>query len=92
MSTIIILSGLVIFIYFIHRVFSKSRIEKKLQDVKTSIEVKKEIIKELDKLSKFPKFIPFYEWHGFRKGLHHENRLYFDTNGKKGVKPKKWKA
>lgn len=43
------------------------------------------------KFEKYPKFIPFYEWHGFLKGLQSENRKYVLSGGKIGIKPKRWK-
>lgn len=39
---------------------------------------------------KYPQFIPFYEWHGFLNGLHPESLKWYLTNGKQGIKPKRW--
>jgi hypothetical protein len=39
-------------------------------------------------VSKYPLFIPFYEYHAFWRGLHWENKLFYTSKGKFGRCPK----
>jgi hypothetical protein len=86
MTTLFILLSLAIIVFFIYKSFKFNKeitpeyIERKVAALKA----------ENKKANTYPKFIPFYEWHGFIKGLHHENRSFVLTEGKKGKKPNKW--
>jgi transposase len=86
MTTIIILIGLAIIVY----VIAKSLKAKKEITPECITEKVEQIKKENEKKSKYPQFIPFYKWHGFLPGLHPQNRRWVLTNGKEGVKPKRW--
>jgi hypothetical protein len=82
----ITLIGIFAAIYLLSRVKFKKR--KRVSSIVAPPGFPKTKPKENKDGFKYPEFIPFYQWHGFWRGLHWENRLFYSSKGKYGRCPK----